>query len=113
MLDTLLLLLLFQFIGEAIAALGNLPIPGPVIGMTLLFIALLVRGRLSSKIKAANGQFLQFLPLMFIPACAAIYIHLERLQQEWLPLLAATVVSSLLGMFVTVKILQFFLKKRR
>ena len=44
MIAALTLLLVFQLAGEVIARALALPIPGPVIGMALLFLALLVRG---------------------------------------------------------------------
>ena len=44
MLFAITLLLLFQLAGEAISLLFKLPIPGPVIGMALLFAALALRG---------------------------------------------------------------------
>ena len=44
MLFAITLLFLFQLAGEAISLIFNLPIPGPVIGMALLFAALALRG---------------------------------------------------------------------
>ena len=40
MLDGLLLLLLFQFLGEALVSVTGIPVPGPVVGMILLLLAL-------------------------------------------------------------------------
>jgi holin-like protein len=39
----LAILLMFQFAGEMIRAVTGLPVPGPVIGMVLLLIALLAK----------------------------------------------------------------------
>ena len=36
-------LLMFQFAGEMIRAVTGLPVPGPVIGMVLLLVALLAK----------------------------------------------------------------------
>ncbi|MBL8489801.1 MAG: CidA/LrgA family protein [Rhodocyclaceae bacterium] len=44
MIAAITLLLLFQLAGEAIALYLALPVPGPVIGMALLFLALALRG---------------------------------------------------------------------
>lgn len=44
MLQSLTILLIFQLIGEALVEFADLPLPGPVTGMTLLFVALAVRG---------------------------------------------------------------------
>ena len=42
-LNGITLLLIYQLVGEVSARLLQLPIPGPVLGMLLLFISLLVR----------------------------------------------------------------------
>ena len=44
MLWALTALLAFQLAGEALVAWLQLPAPGPVVGMALLFIALIIRG---------------------------------------------------------------------
>ena len=44
MIAALTLLLVFQLAGEVIARGFALPIPGPVIGMALLFLVLMLRG---------------------------------------------------------------------
>ena len=51
MLNAITLLLLFQLAGEAIALLFALPVPGPVIGMALLFAALSLRGGPSGELR--------------------------------------------------------------
>ena len=44
MLNWITLILICQISGEAVAALTGLPVPGPVIGMVILFVGLLVFG---------------------------------------------------------------------
>ncbi len=51
MLGAITLLLVYQTIGEAIALVFKLSVPGPVIGMLLLFIALVVCGRVSASLR--------------------------------------------------------------
>ena len=53
MLRGLAVLLLFQFVGESLVFLLGVPIPGPVVGLVLLFAALPVLDRLWTR-KAAN-----------------------------------------------------------
>ena len=49
-------LLLFQCAGEALVRLADLPIPGPVLGMALLLVALLGKGRATESMTvAADG----------------------------------------------------------
>ena len=59
MLNTLALLLLYQLGGELVARFFGLPIPGPVIGMTLLLLTLLARGQVSHDTRTNVGAFLK------------------------------------------------------
>lgn len=101
MLDSLIKVLMFQAVGETLVFVLSIPIPGPVVGMLLLFLYLLVRGRNDEKLAAFSAGFLRHLALLFVPAAVGIMLHLERVAQEWLPILAALVGSTLLSILVT------------
>lgn len=101
MLYTLILLFLYQLLGEFLARVFTLLIPGPVIGMTLLFLSLLLRGRVSEKLKAGSTTLLQYLSLLFVPVGAGVVLHGQRLADEWLPISVALVGSTLAGLAVT------------
>ena len=51
MINALLVLLSFQLAGEIITRTLQMPVPGPVLGMLLLFAALLLRDSLAAKIE--------------------------------------------------------------
>ena len=89
MIAALTLLLVFQLVGEVVARALALPIPGPVIGMALLFLTLLLRGGPGEDLRVTSGQLLQHLSLLFVPAGTGIVIYGERIAAEWLPLLVA------------------------
>ena len=101
MLSALTQLLIFQLAGEIIARGLNLPVPGPVIGMLLLFVALLLRGGPGKDLQTTSQTLLQHLSLLFVPAGAGIMVHLHRVANEWLPLLLSLVVSTLATLVVT------------
>ncbi|MFT3847129.1 MAG: CidA/LrgA family protein [Propionivibrio sp.] len=101
MIHVLSLLLLYQLVGELIVRAFALPIPGPVIGMALLFLTLLVRGRVGEELRNGTSALLQHLSLLFIPAGAGIMLHLQRIASEWLPIAVALVASTFAGMAVT------------
>jgi len=113
MLNALTLLLGFQLVGEVISRMAGLPVPGPVVGMALLFVALLARGGPGEELdKTANG-LLGHLSLLFVPAGTGIMLHAERLESEWLPLAAALLISTLLSMGIAAACLHLFLKRGR
>lgn len=111
MLNTLTLLLLFQLGGELLVRLLGLPIPGPVVGMTLLFITLLARDHVSHDTRANTGAFLQHMSLLFVPAGVGVMVHLQRVASEWLPITLALVVSTFAGMAVTAWVIKAMLPK--
>ena len=90
-----------------------LPIPGPVIGMALLFLTLLLRGGPGEDLRVTSGQLLQHLSLLFVPAGTGIVLYGERIAAEWLPLLVALFLSTFLAIGVTALVLQALTRKRR
>ncbi|MCK2127442.1 CidA/LrgA family protein [Thauera aromatica] len=113
MLAALTLLLVFQLAGEVLAHSFALPVPGPVIGMALLFVALMLRGGPGENLRQTSGQLLQHLSLLFVPAGTGIVLYGERIAAEWLPLVVAMVASTLLAIIVTALLLQALARRRR
>ncbi|PTD96079.1 CidA/LrgA family protein [Pseudothauera lacus] len=112
MIGALTLLLVYQLVGEVIARGLDLPVPGPVIGMLLLFLTLVVRGRVDAELRGTANGLLQHLSLLFVPAGTGIMLHYQRLADEWLPLLAGVLGSTLLAMAVTALVLRVLSRKR-
>jgi holin-like protein len=103
-------LLVFQLLGEVIARSLDLPIPGPVIGMLLLFVALLLRGGPGEDLQTTSQNLLQHLSLLFVPAGTGIMVHLHRVSAEWLPLLVSLLVSTLATLIVTALVMKLCLR---
>ena len=105
MIAALTWLLLYQLVGEVIARVLSLPVPGPVIGMALLFCTLVIRGHLGHPMPAAMqhtaNTLLQHLSLLFVPAGTGVMIYLQLIAEEWLPITAALIVSTIGAMIVT------------
>ncbi|ALF87171.1 MULTISPECIES: CidA/LrgA family protein [Ralstonia solanacearum species complex] len=98
MLQTFAILLTFQSVGELLSYSLHLPVPGPVIGMALLFCYLLAdRGRILEVMQGTVKELLRHLTILFVPAGVGVMAQLHRIGQEWLPILVATVVSTWLA----------------
>lgn len=106
MLAAITLLLLFQLAGEAIALYFALPVPGPVIGMALLFAGLALRGGPSADLRETARSLLQHLSLLFVPAGVGVMLHWQRLAAEWRPLLVALVASTFITIAITAVVLK-------
>ena len=101
MLPFVTLLLVCQLAGEVVARLLGLPLPGPVIGMAILFAGLVARGGVPEGLQAAARGILEHLSLLFVPAGVGVMLHLSLVAEEWLPISAALVVSTVLTIAVT------------
>lgn len=106
------LLLIFQLIGEMTAILFDLPIPGPVIGMMLLFCVLLWRGRSSVPLDEVSNSLLSHLSLLFVPAGVGIMVYFDRIISEWLPIGLTLVFSTLMTMMATAVVMLWAQKKQ-
>jgi holin-like protein len=102
-------LLVCELIGELLRSALDLPIPGPVIGMLLLAAGLAVRDRGREPVAAAPspaldrtaGALVKHMGLLFVPAGVGIIAEADLLRQEWLPILAGLVGSTVLSLGVT------------
>lgn len=112
MLGALTLLLLYQLAGEVIVQFFALPIPGPVIGMALLFATLVVRGGVPEHLRSTANNLLQHLSLLFVPAGVGVMVHFSRLGDEWPAIVGALVVSTFVTLAVTGLLLCALQRKR-
>ncbi len=115
MIGAITVLLLCQLAGELIARALHMPIPGPVLGMVLLFGALLLRhGREApAPLTAVADTLLGNLGLLFVPAGVGVVIYGPLLARNWLPIALAVLVGTLLGIAVTGRLAQTLLRRLR
>jgi len=94
-------LLACQLVGEVLVRLTDVPVPGPVVGMLLLFVLLQVRraGDDATVVRAGDG-LLRHLQLMFVPAGVGVVAYGSTLRDDALPIAVAVVGSWLLGLAV-------------
>lgn len=109
MLGAITLLLACQLVGEVITMSMDLPLPGPVVGMALLFISLLIRRRIKNsdepeipvELKQTATGLLSHLSLLFVPAGVGVMLYLPLIAEEWLPIAVSLVASTLLTIVLT------------
>lgn len=99
------LLLVCQLIGETLTRLLDLALPGPVIGMVILFFGLVVRGAVPERLQATAEGFLQHLSLLFVPAGVGVVTHLTLVADQWVPLTTALLVSAIATVAVTASLM--------
>ncbi len=101
----LAVLVLFQLLGEGLAQTLPIPVPGPVVGMVLLFFVLRQLPPPAWLVSTA-GRLISLLSLFFIPAGVGIFFLPEALQQQWPAILAAVIGGTLLSIALTGLILK-------
>ncbi|HEX3992166.1 MAG TPA: CidA/LrgA family protein [Acetobacteraceae bacterium] len=98
-----------ELIGEVLRRVFHLPLPGPVIGMSLLALALTVGGdgqapgvtdQYSHLTRTANALITN-MGLLFVPAGVGVIAEFGVLRQNWLPILVGLLASTVLGLVVT------------
>ena len=99
-------LLVFQCLGEAFVRLASLPVPGPVVGMALLFAALALRGSIPEGLAAAADGLAKHLSLLFVPAGVGVMLYVRQIASEWLSIAAAIGVSTVLAIAVSAVVFQ-------
>jgi holin-like protein len=105
-LNGITLLLVYQLAGEIIVRLLGIPIPGPVLGMVMLFVTMMVRGRAPESVEQASTALLSHLSLLFVPAVVGMMEHFGRIAEEWLPITLALLLSTVITMVATALIMQ-------
>jgi putative effector of murein hydrolase LrgA (UPF0299 family) len=105
-LNGITILLIYQLVGEVSGRLLQLPIPGPVLGMVLLFLSLLLRDSLAATLHEASSALLGHLSLLFVPAGVGVIAHFQRIGHEWLPISIALILSTVITLAATAWIMQ-------
>jgi holin-like protein len=100
-LEAIAALLVCQLVGELIVIGVGLPLPGPLIGMAIMFIGLVIYGDVPESLANTTKGLLDQLSLLFVPAGVGVMTHLTLLGEEWVPITSSLVISTLMAIGVT------------
>lgn len=101
MLNYLTLIFSCQLAGEFLISATGIPVPGPVVGMVLLFCFLLLRGSIPDDLAIVGDGLLNHLSLLFVPAGVGIILHFKLLGDDILAISLALIISTILTVVVT------------
>lgn len=94
-------LLAFWLLGEVIKHLFHLAIPGSIIGMILLTLALELKVIKLHQIEDVSDFFIRNMAFFFIPPGVGLMVNLELIANNWVAITVATVLSTILVLLVT------------
>jgi putative effector of murein hydrolase LrgA (UPF0299 family) len=101
MLPALAALLLCQLAGEAVVRVLGLPVPGPVVGMVILFALLAAKAPLPAMMQDTSDGILRHLSLLFVPAGVGLVNNLDRLGSVGLRLYVVVLISTVIALTTT------------
>ncbi|MDM7856819.1 CidA/LrgA family protein [Thiopseudomonas acetoxidans] len=90
----LTVLVLFQLLGSALNVLILPVLPGPIIGLVLLFVYLLVVGKVNQPINEAATGLLRYLPVLLLPPVAGVLVHFNDIIVDIWPIAVALTLSA-------------------
>jgi holin-like protein len=102
-------LLGLQLIGEVLVLALGLPVPGPVLGLLILLVALRLRPAWLAQLRSTALGLLQHLSLLFVPAGVGVMVHAQRLSDEGLAIVMALLISTLLAIAATALTVQWLM----
>ena len=102
----------FYSLGECIAHLTGDYVPGSVIGMVLLFVALQTKLIKEEQVDAPSKALTDNMGLFFIPAGVGLMAQMDVVLANWWVILVAVAVSSVL-VIASVAYIQDQMERRR
>jgi len=99
--------------GEVLRQLFALPIPSVVLGMLLLTLWCVLRGRAETRIAQASEGLLRYLGILFVPAGVGLIELGDRLEAQGLAMMVTILLSTLITLLVTAWVLNALLLRRQ
>ncbi|BAP78116.1 LrgA family protein [Pseudomonas sp. MT-1] len=106
-------LLLFQLLGTALNVMVLPMLPGPIIGLLLLFVALLARGQASESLQVAASSLLRYLPLLLVPPAVGVMAYTGAILEDFWAILGVLVLSLVVSLVFTGWLMQTLIRRQQ
>ncbi len=97
----LTIILIYQLLGEVAVRLLAVSVPGPVLGMLLLLLTLLLKPKIHKSIDTVADGLLSHLSLLFVPAGVGIMLYFNLIASQWVPIVIAILAGTMITMLVS------------
>ncbi|WP_296188582.1 CidA/LrgA family protein [Pseudomonas sp. UBA1879] len=91
-------LVLFQLLGTALNHLFLSILPGPIIGLVLLIIYLMIRGEVSEPVSLAASSLLRYLPLLLVPPAVGVMVYASQIADDFWAIVGSLVLSLMVSL---------------
>ncbi|KKX55931.1 CidA/LrgA family protein [Brevibacillus borstelensis] len=109
----IILLLAFYGIGTMASQWLHIPLPGNLLGMLLLTLALITGVVKLDWVEEASHLLIRHMMLFFVPILVGVAAYLQTVAQNPLPLILAMVLGPAFVMIVSGKVIQWYLDRKR
>lgn len=106
-------IIIFYLAGNKLSIWLGLPVPGSIVGMVLLFAALLCGVIKLSWIETIGQLHIKHLTLLFIPFTVGVFHYIGIFRMDGVKLMAIIMISSLVVLLVTSSIAEYYDKMKR
>lgn len=104
------IILAISFVAEILAALIPVKIPASIYGLVIMLLALIFKLIKVAQIRETVSFFMQIMPVIFIPAGAAIIIAGDKLRDSFFAIVAITAISTVAVIAASGAVTQIFYK---
>ncbi|EST56403.1 effector of murein hydrolase LrgA [Brevibacillus panacihumi W25] len=109
----ILILLVFYGVGTLASKWLHIPLPGNLIGMLLLTLALYKGWIRMDWVEQASNLLIRHMLLFFVPIIAGVASYLGFFAEDPLPILLALISGPFLVMIVTGKVVQWYVNRQQ
>jgi len=101
MFKSLVYIFFYLALGETVKHLFHIPIAGNIIAMILIFLSLKLKIIQLKDVKPASDQLIKYMVLFFIPHGVGMMVYSDVLKQHWVPIIFASVISTVITLYTT------------
>ncbi|MDC1256408.1 CidA/LrgA family protein [Pelagibacteraceae bacterium] len=114
MLKSIFIIFLFQLIGESAQKYFELTVPGPVIGLILLLMSIILLknnknffvNKVKNEISSTAIHISNYLSLLFVPIGVGVVMHLSYLEKNYIEVLGVIFFSTILTIGFTALVME-------
>lgn len=99
-------------LGELVIYLTGIPLPSSIVGMLLLTMLLKLKVIRLEWVRSISGFLVGNIGFFFVPPGVAVMLYFDLIKAELVPILAASVISTILVLAVTGWMHQFYGKAK-
>ncbi len=103
----------FQLLGTGLNALVLPKLPGPIIGLVLLFLYLLLTRRVSKPLDLAAGGLLRYLPVLLLPPAVGVMVHFADIRKDMWAITGSLVISMVISLLFAGWLMQVLINRQQ